>query len=209
MSKLIIDTQHIDFYKTHGFLELEGLISDKGLEDLSLDLMTAKPEDRRYLSRKLLSFGKISRNRILQSLALELTSKPLLKYGLDLVITEKDKAKYKEPVYFRQLFSYTGIALGLCINISSREITRDPIDSTSTCLFPSKPGSGTFFKASKALDFSYLQPDEKQLLMIFCFTDSRYKLNPFDPFAHDVKKEGMAFGDKLSEKFHPLIYINT
>ncbi len=206
MSKFAIDIQHIDFYKEHGFLEIENLISPALLEVLSLDLLDYSPDQSRYLSRKHDAFQKVIKNKSIKNLALELTSKSLLKHGLDMLITIEDKEKHKDPVYFRQLFSYTGIALGLCINLSSDDIAREENNSEHDCLFPSKRRSGTFFQPSKAIDFSYLTKHEKQLLILFCYTDSRYKLNPLDPFAHDVKNEGMSFGDKLSDKYHPLIY---
>lgn len=203
MSKLIISTQHIDFYNQEGFLELEEVIPSFLYDELRLNLLKAKSQ--RHLSRQLPVFKKLIQNRSLLSIALELSSKKFLRYGLDLLITSDYAELYKKPIYFRQLFSFTGIAMGLFINLSS-EPTPKSSEPGALSLFPSNPRGATFFKATHALDFSLIHQHEKQLLILFCFMDSRYKLNPFDPFAHDVKKEDKSFGDKLSDKFHPLIY---
>ncbi len=201
MSKFTIDIQHIDFFREEGFLELEDLISKPLYEELRKDLIHFDDTNIRHLSRRFDSFKKLSKNRTIQSLALELTRKSTLKYGLDLLITEKMTEKEPEPIYFRQMFSYTGIALGLFINLSSFEK-----EETEQSLFPSKPQSGIFFKPNSQVDFSKLQNNEKYLLMIFCFEDSRYKDNPFDPFTREVIQEKKSFGDKISEAFHPLIH---
>lgn len=183
----------------HGALELEGLISPSMYAGLRQDLSEHK--ETRNLQAKAPSFAKLTKSKSIRSIALELTKKTFLKFGLSWTITKDLESSFPDPFYFRQIFSYTGIAMGVLINLSETESEKDPED-----IFPSKPMSATFFKPIKQLDFSKLNPSDLYTLLIFCYSDSRYKLNPFDPYSHDVKKEGQSFGDKLSEKHHPLIY---
>ena len=73
--------------------------------------------------------------------------------------------------------------------------------------FPSSPGNGVFFDPKTIIDFTELtlHPDNCYLLITYTSQAGVYVLNEEDPHTHFLKNYGYSFGDKLIDKYHPIL----
>jgi hypothetical protein len=73
--------------------------------------------------------------------------------------------------------------------------------------WPKQAGDGVFFKAQAKIDFTYLQRPHcgSYLMITYCRNDSVYIMQPGDPQVHALKHMGYVFGDRLSDKLHPIV----
>ena len=73
--------------------------------------------------------------------------------------------------------------------------------------FPRKPGSGIFFLPSALCNSNALKQHADQLFLLLTWAKDRaqYVFEPRDLHTHTLKRLDHVFGDRLTEKYHPII----
>jgi hypothetical protein len=74
-------------------------------------------------------------------------------------------------------------------------------------IFPSKPGNGVFFKPSLQVTPEAISAhrDQKFILIVYGLNKTIYHYNKEDPHAAALRELGYEPGDKLKNKYHPLV----
>lgn len=103
----------------------------------------------------------------------------------------------------QELSCVQGVVCGLMLCLSGEGAAE-----ASTSLFSQKAGNGVFFDAKFPLDFKdlYQRQGNEYLMITYAHSSSVYILNRNDPHTHEFKNLGYNFGDKLTDKLHPIIY---
>lgn len=87
---------------------------------------------------------------------------------------------------------------------SDEEISENP---EGLNIFPTTPGNGVYFSPYFPIDFLDLCRKQqcRYLLIVYTHFHSFYVKEERDPHVHDWKRLGYLFGDKLNDKFNPII----
>ena len=75
-------------------------------------------------------------------------------------------------------------------------------------IFAKKAGNAVFFTPELPIDFSKLITDDSHRYLLITYTHSTaiYYMEENDPQTHVPKSLGYVFGDRLNDKFNPIIY---
>jgi hypothetical protein len=109
-----------------------------------------------------------------------------------------------------------GIQCGLMLCLSGEnQESVIPITNFDVSGFPSninvfsaKPGNGFFFTPQVTIDWKQLFSHLKQryLLIVYTQATSVYVYKEFDPQGNQMKECGYCFGDKLLDKWNPIVH---
>jgi len=172
--------QHFFFEKNH-FIEFEELLTDQEHTQL-LRGIASRSNERYNLSHKSQEVQKIAYLPRLARLAAELTGKRQMRFGFDRLIDV--------PLQEGTLQEKS------CIN---------PLTCALLYSLDSAIGHGIFFLPS--VPFSTLPQSTTSRYFLIAWADPRaqYLFHEEDPFTHELKQHGYVFGDRLLEKWHPII----
>ncbi len=211
--KHIIEFSQIEFFKQHGYLELEGLLSDSKLNFLKEAIKIKKNEiEKNYFSSEEHFFhfhDLFTKSEELKKFLTGPTIAHILTYlahdkyfriCFDQLIYYPLSQNYPNPLKIDDL-SFQNMKMGLLIHISGEPIEELPI-------FPKTRGSATFFDPKVLLDLTpFYKPTGSEFLLIgFGSQDSRYRFKETDPHTHFLKNYGYVFGDPLSNQTHPIVF---
>jgi hypothetical protein len=75
-------------------------------------------------------------------------------------------------------------------------------------IFPSSGGNALFFHPSFPIDFSQIShfPGVDYILIAYTTLTGSYHFNPIDPNTYSLKSLGYVFGDRLNERWNPVLY---
>lgn len=206
--KYLTTIQQQNTFKNQGYLELEALFSLEEVETLKrlLDVALAS---HLGISSKEIPFTSLE-NRFISGYELQRDHPPLNKAMKFSKLGQIVSGLFKEKCLFAAFTQYYPFlpSPSSLINIGSlTEIVGGVLIgfSPSTLdLCPKHPGNAVFFQSDILLPFP--QWDFPLLLIAFASANARYFFQGNDPHTHFLKKLGYAFGDKLTQETHPLIF---
>lgn len=212
------------FFREHGIIEFQEMLSSDRLAELSLAIeeslqsgLKNKPRDL-ATDEELRTIGRdpwLRNPKILKillksqigSLASFLfKKKPIRLAYMQALFSSKGDAPLKESASLESIASMTPILGGALICLQS-PVTRSEEHSVPTLSDP-RTGRILFFSAQTPIDFEALTkvPSLHTVLLCFCEGKVRYTLQPRDPHTHELKKSGYVFGDLIGEQHAPYLY---
>ena len=199
--KYSVTGQQAFFFNKFGFIEFEQVLDEKEVQTLC---MAAKNIKKRNLSHHFSEVQKILFSRSLAALASGLSSKRQLRFAFDQVI-----AQY--PI--KEGFTIGGISciapLAVCVMLCI-DGTVDARPSAAEGMinpFATKAGNAIFFRPDAVWDPACMHAHDAQTHILLAYGEERqqYLFCLEDPYLHDLKKEGLVFGDRIPEKSHPIL----
>lgn len=222
----------VSFYKDKGFIELENLLSEEELYEISREcdsLLKQKLKSHNLaLSEVSLktSFQEgwnlhedspilqkfISQKKLIEIVS-QLTGLNKLKVGFTQVFRTFDKTQSESdetlpPIFYHytsldDVSCLQGLQIGCMIHlVSERAISQDPlvdIEHAKGILhpLPMHPKSITFFNSKFPFSLDPLPDFSHQLYLLVTFGRENmvYVDQPKDPHNHELKKQGLVFGD--------------
>ncbi|MBA3957702.1 MAG: hypothetical protein H0X51_04810 [Parachlamydiaceae bacterium] len=228
--KFAINRDHRDQFREHQAIECEGLLSPEEISELlkavdaglALRLRIKPSELVKQSSERIFSVGrdlwrvappikKVVMQSRFAEIAADLAEQRMLRLGYDQFFPSIEPSPIQEKGgYFsllQQASSLTevsclqGITGGLLLCLSGES------PSSQSTIFPSRPGNGVFFKAGAAIPFPQLNTHpQKHLLIVYTQATAVYVHRDKDPLAHVFKSVGYTYGDKLVDKWNPIVY---
>lgn len=171
--------QHFFFETTH-YIEFEELLSE---QEQKLLLQGVKASGCRYnLSYKSTDVKKITWLPRLARLAAELTGKRQMRFGFDKLVDLP--------------FTSGTLQAQSCIS---------PLTCALVVSLDSPFGHGMFVQPG--VDLATVPFPEQGTVLIIAWAEARaqYLYEERDPHLHELKHEGFVFGDRLQEKWHPVL----
>ncbi|MCF7852482.1 MAG: hypothetical protein K9M07_04485 [Simkaniaceae bacterium] len=108
---------------------------------------------------------------------------------------------FKSPHPFGSQFCFQSLRCGaiLCL---------EPIEIEAELPFTQSPHSLYFFPVEKLISFEPLIRARQGLYLLIGYgsNDLIYREEPNDPFQHELKRKGLAFGDKVPNSLSPLVF---
>ena len=230
--KFSVSNEQRSFFHLQGAIEFEGLLDNEETEMLQRSIqdeiaarLSLSPSELgklrsdelyvagRDLWRSSQEIKKIISHRRFGEMASQLVNAKLLRLGYDQYFPPPEPATALQKIYqqllspSRTLHSYgsiQGVLCGLMLCISGTRTS----DRNHLEVFSSVPGNGVFFRPSLTIDFTDLLNHAGQDYYLFVYASARsvYTLNREDHHSRDWVNLGYDFGDKLSDKWHPIIY---
>jgi hypothetical protein len=174
LMRILIDNRHREYFKTQGYISFNAFFSQEKLSQIRevIQQGTKGGDQLEDLLRNNPLLKKLIDLKTLGYMTRELTEEKPVRFGFDRLVNEAQTQTLKE------ISSIQGILLGLFIDLSSGDIT---------CF-------------SKEIPF----PKELKngYLIVLTGKDPVYIHNQNDPYAHQLKKLGYSFGDRLREATH-------
>lgn len=233
--KLAIAKEHRLFYQKEGLIEFEDFLSAEQLhqfnESIDAALATrleANPDQlRRFRSDELFLQGRdLSRdnaklrqlvsNTRFAEVASELVEKKPIRLGYDqffpaIQLWEPNEKAYghflNQAPTLEQISSLNEIYSGLMLCLSGT--TKNSLEEKEGIdIFPSKVGHAIYFNPTLNLNLKNYQHHvgHRYLLIVYVSMFSSYRLQEADPHGHALKRLGYILNDKLSDRYHPIIY---
>lgn len=231
--KYVTDKSHRDYFYKHGMIEFDNLCSldqmyelNQAIDNLlcsklsiTLDKLNKLQPDEiflqahdlfrqdEYIKKKLL-------HKSLAEIAVELMEVRSLRMGYDQLLIGQSKPSALQTVYDRFLHQEGSLQDRSCLKpvtcglLICLETSITSSDANTVAILPKKVGSAVFFKADIPLDLTSLSNAQGGRYLLVVYVDQRtvYILNEKDPHTHALKHIGYVFGDRLSDRDHPLLY---
>ena len=201
----------LDFFYQRRYIEFENLISEDLRKKLLLEqeaLFEKKkidtpttPRVYQFNHNLFLSepeFRKVALSFPFAEIASQLMKKKSVRIAFDQLLwgTPSDTPLFPQPLTLVDLSSIYPVLCGLIITLRGGEFLEEP---------QPKEGNITFFSPKCEISFDYLNKGEiVQYLIVYTEDKALYLHNPSDLHTHSLKRQGLAFGDRLGEA-HPLI----
>lgn len=229
--KFAIASEHRDFFQKQRTIEFDNLLSQKQMsalcegvesslsERLVNDPLSASP-GKQFLSghdlwRSSAQVKKVVMQKQLAQCAADLAEVSALRFGYDQLFPELRGRTYRSAISdaYHHLLNHSaslngissiqGIVCGLMLCLQGD--STGPAETGS--VFTTIPGNGVFIHPDFILDFQYLMkhPMQRYLLIVYTKNNAVYARNDADPHTHALKPLGYNFGEKLSDKFHPMV----
>lgn len=212
--KHIIEFSQIEFYKEKRYLELEGILSESKFQSLVFELVQKRAQIKKnYVDRSLqfihshdlfMQIPDLKRflsGPIIANILSDLCQENFFRLLFDQIIAYPLADNYPTAVNLNDL-SFQGTVMGVLIHLGGSEIE-------SCHLFPKKKGNITFFDSNSPLilDEFKIPTSAEFLLVAYGSQDTRYRYKETDPHTHVPKNYGYVFGDGLTNKIHPLLFV--
>ncbi len=175
--------QHF-FFEKHHFIEFDDLLTAE--EHSKLVKGIAKPgtvlRDLSYFSESVKSVTHLPR---LAKLASELSRKRPLRFGFDQLL--------RPPFTISNLYNEVcirGLVMALFLSVDDKG---------------GKKSHGIFAEPVCDLALLPLNREEEYIVIGWAEEKALYVLQPNDAYTHELKKQGYVFGDRLTEKWHPIL----
>lgn len=117
---------------------------------------------------------------------------------------------FATPKTLKEISCIQGVLCGLMLCVAEPPPTdvEMQISEINTSIFPAKAGNGIFFSPDAAVDF--MAPARLQghtyVMVVYAQKSSVYYRQEGDLNLHALKKLGYNFGDRLLDRYHPLVY---
>ena len=147
--------------------------------------------------------------------ASELIEHKPLRFGYDQLLPMSNEAVAGKNAYaallsktatLQDISCIQGVLCGLILCLKAAQ---QPPESASSTIFPFTAGSGVMFAPDVPIAFGELAKRQGYIYLMLAYTEAKavYRLQPEDPHAYDFKQLGYNFGDRLSDKLNPLVYV--
>lgn len=180
--KYSISREQQFFFEQQQYIEFDELLSPK--EQKCLYEATKKiAADSRDLSHTVATVQEITYSHRLAKLASELTRVRVLRFGFDQVLCQ--------PIVMSNLQSEVCIQGLVC--------------ALFLCLDGDASMHAIFALPTADLATLPLDPEKRYFVIGWAEEKALYRLEPKDVHTHQLKKHGYVFGDRLKEKWHPIL----
>jgi hypothetical protein len=166
------------------------------------------------------SLRTIVMKRQFAQIAAQLTGQRTLRLGYDQLFPSLKNLVYQtkegaysdllsRPATLSEISSLQGIVCGLMLCLGREEEKDDEVSGTTAVqIFTPHQGHGVFFQPQALMDFPNLNKvfGRRYLLIVYTHSTSVYVQRPADPHSTVLKQMGYSYGDKLLDKWHPIIY---
>jgi hypothetical protein len=233
--KLVVDANHKEYFEKHQAIEFEGLLGGPQLEalqmclkislssriDADLNKLDSTPQQKLFMAGRDLwrtdpFLSKIVRQKQLAEIASELIHRRPIRLGYDqffpcpsMKLLPHQQDTYSQLLMkeatLQEISAMQGVLCGLMLCLESNP---SAVSAMETSIFSPKAGNGVFFNAERKISFQEIFERQgcSYLLITYVGIHSVYMLNLQDPQVHNLKSYGYVFGDKLSDKLHPILY---
>lgn len=220
-------SEHRDFFRKQHLIEFEDLLSEAQLKLLLAAIDSTLASRLKTYSKKAMQLSamdlfmagrdlwrsseaikRVVLAKQLAEMVFDLMEIKPLRLGYDQLIAvnslEDQSLVGLEPKSLQAMSCLQGVLCGIMLCLSSSANS----DSPQTSLFPNKAGNAVFFSAEVEIDFKLLNQHLGQRYLLIAYTQptALYVSNPCDPNVHSLKSLGYNFGDKLTDKLHPIVY---
>jgi len=200
--KYSLTGQQAFYFEKNGYIEFEHLLDDNEIKTLFYGIKGAKQD--RNLSATNPAVRKIVFSTGLAELASRLAMKKKLRFGFDQVVANPVVAN-QYTVASCSCIAPLSLCLLLCVD--GEQEPGDALLEEGIDPFPSKAGNGVFFLPNRAWNTAYLERHKNQTFMLIAYADEKvqYLYCIEDPYLHDLKRNGLVFGDQLPQNTHPFL----
>lgn len=222
MQKFSLNSSQYFYFQQKGWILFDELISEKLQQELLKD---ASIHSTRNLWMKKESFQKMAFSKNLASLAAGLQNTSMLRLGFDhLFVDAKDFSKvFHKETPIANTCSIQSLVCSVLINLSSNPLSflgyvrfykyvdeEEEPELVIREIEMEIPARGALFFQPEKLFFSFEVKDFPNLYLIcYASKNARYTYCEKDPYTHDLKRLGYAFGDLLKDQYHPLFSCKT
>jgi len=210
MRYLILDSQ-INFYKEHGYIEFEDILSEEECEILKNEIgyilekeniTNLDPKEvykrSRDLFRKSEKIKKFTLNRKFASIASSLSGIGKLRIAFDQTFFFMKKNIFEKNGPITNINSLQGIVNFMLLKLDDSEPKKIGI-------FPKKKCGCVFIKSKTLLDFDDLFSNEEFFLIAYGDLKTVFNPNHKDPNVNFLKQFGYSYGDTLKDATHPIL----
>ncbi len=169
------------FFDQRHYIEFDGLLSNEEQKRLKNALLK-ESSVKRDISSVHSDVREIVLSRSRAKLASELSYNKVLRFGFDELFVQPNTTKN-----LLNEICIQGLIICLFLDIDSDD------------------GRGIFTLPNVDISELPLDPNKRYLLIGWAEEKAIYIMQPNDPHTHELKKRGYVFGDRLQEKWHPII----
>lgn len=130
--------------------------------------------------------------------------------SLGSIISNRYRDWLFQATTLEEMSAMQGVLCGLmlCLSEPKKENVETPAEKTPG-LFSTKAGNGIFFAPQLPLDFKELSKLQgfTYLMVVYVKGVSVYVKMEADPHTNEFRQLGYNFGDRLSDRHHPLVYV--
>lgn len=193
--KYVISSAQKEFFHKNGYLELEGLFSpeDCQVAKEEIEALGTGPEKKHDAFRQTTQVAKWVRSRAPHLLAMQIFEQKAIRIAFDHFFPEEANATLVQNLL--TMSSIQPVIGGLILRLSGQKHTESPL--------PTAIGDVSFFAPTTPL------PSFQEgafLVIAYAKEKSQYVFNAQDPFTHQLKRLGYAFGDAVKSDTHPTIF---
>lgn len=201
--KYSLTGQQAFYFEKNGYIEFEHLLSENEIKTLFLGIRGLKQD--RNISSMNPAVRKIVFSPGFADLGSRLIVKKKLRFGFDQVI-ENPAIPSEYTVAGRSCIAPLALCLMLCVD-GEKQPEEASAEEVGVNPFPSKAGNGVFFLANKPWNPACLPRHKDQTCLLIAYGEEKvqYLYSIEDPYLHDLKKEGLVFGDQLPQSTHPFL----
>lgn len=232
--KFVTASEHRAFFQKQRAIEFEGLLSQDQVDRLNESIDSVLAEQLNVPIKELSSLSpgrlfmagrdlwrlsadvkKIIMQKQLAEVASELAEQRFMRLGYDQLLPELPGRIYKTSIsdaYHKilnssltltELSSLEGVSCGLMLCLKSDNSG----SAEEKSVFSKMTGHAVFFQPDLPLNFQFISehPLHRYLLIVYARGNAFYKRNDADPHTHALKQLDYAFGQKLSDKWHPMV----
>lgn len=229
--KATLAKEHKDYFYTHQMLECEDLLTPEQMDGAAaaidqilikrLGVSSYSPEEAFVIGRDLwrdsIVVKKIVKHASFANIAIDLMQQKNLRIGYDQYFFSGAIPEFLNQNAYKNFLNHNssledrtciqGIVCGLMLCIKGDYCSNaDERKTDNKDVFPTKAGQGIFFSSKLPFSFNSLTKRFGQhfLLITYALPNAVYIFQEKDPHLHALKKIGYSFGDKLSDKLHPV-----
>lgn len=229
--KFAIANEHRLFFQREGLIEFENFLTLEQLRlcNQAIDQALAsrlevtpgqRPPEEHFLQGRDLSRSQSDlRHLVCQprfaEVASELVEMKPVRLGYDQLFPAIEQETRDEvfnkflqqTATLEEISSVDGILCGLmlCLSPPLQGILeeKDGID-----IFPRQAGRAIFFRPNIPINLQnyFHHRGQRYLMIVYTSGNSRYLLKEGDPHTHALKRLGYIVNDKLSDRYHPIVY---
>lgn len=164
------------------------------------------------------SVKRIVLNSGLAEISSQLLEQSPLRLGYDQFFPKNVDSFYRKSDYAGLLVnakslldfsSIQGVLCGLMICLENDQKEDSNVVGEGVIdIFSQKAGNGIFFKPDAPIDFQSLATNYagQYLLIVYVQPASVYLFKEQDPHTHFLKGFGLGFGDRFSDRWHPIVF---
>lgn len=235
--KFAVAKEHRDFFRKHNRIEFEGLLPVEQRDKLlgakatiiserlaaagkaktlpvdavfkvGYDLWRGNADAKKIILQK--SFAEIA-SELIELKPLRIAYDQLLPplSSPSLAGSEDYREWLSSASTLNEISSVQGILCGLMLCLSQPQDAAVAAPSEVPSIFATKAGNGVFFSPDAPLNFNELvnRQGYTYLMVVYTKSVSVYLKIDSDPHTNEFRRLGYNFGDRLSDRFHPLVYI--
>lgn len=221
--KFCLAKEHLDYFSKFGMLEIDSIFTQPQVTEIQL--LINKILEQRFRSNidkgisprqsNLYELGhdlwrddedlkKLLFNKKISELGYELGFPTPFRIGSDQYLPAD--INFSSIITLDDFSSFQGVIFGYLLCLEPVVIEEE--SESEPCPFAAKKGNVVLLNFNFPIDFSHLKNNKgaEYLLVTYISEKSIYSLKEQADHVHYLKKFGYAFGDRIKENTHPIIY---